>query len=137
MLAAKVSLEPVHTQLIAKIPFDSQYKYMAIHFQLADEEIVMVTGAPDVLFALCQQQQTARGVEPFVRSYWEAEMARFASQGLRMVAAATKPANVGQKTLDHSDLQDGLVFLGIAGMMDPPRPEAVDAIHTCQNAGSA
>ncbi len=135
VLAAKANLEPMRTQLVAKIPFDSQYKYMSTHFQLADDEVVMVTGAPDVLFALCQQQQTARGVAPFDRGYWEAEMARFASQGLRMVAAATKPAAPGAKTLDHSDLQEGLIFLGIAGMMDPPRPEAVEAIHTCQNAG--
>jgi magnesium-transporting ATPase (P-type) len=62
-------------------------------------------------------------------------MARFARQGLRMVAAAYKPATVGSTTLTHDDLREGLVFLGIAGMMDPPRPEAIDAIHACQNAG--
>ncbi len=135
VLAAKASLEPVTTQLVAKIPFDSQYKYMATHYKLDAEEWVMVTGAPDVLFALCEQQQTARGLATFDRAYWESEMERFARQGLRMVAAAIKPANIGATTLDHSDLQQGLIFLGIAGMMDPPRPEAVDAIHTCQTAG--
>ncbi|MEB4677378.1 cation-transporting P-type ATPase [Enterobacteriaceae bacterium G50] len=135
VLAAKASLEPVTTQLMAKIPFDSQYKYMATHYKLDAEEWVMVTGAPDVLFALCEQQQTARGLATFDRAYWESEMERFARQGLRMVAAAIKPANIGATTLDHSDLQQGLIFLGIAGMMDPPRPEAVDAIHTCQTAG--
>jgi magnesium-transporting ATPase (P-type) len=40
-----------------------------------------------------------------------------------------------QHQLTHDDLQEGLIFLGIAGMMDPPRPEAIDAIHACQNAG--
>lgn len=135
VLATKASLEPVTTQLVAKIPFDSQYKYMATHYKLDAEEWVMVTGAPDVLFALCEQQQTARGLATFDRAYWESEMERFARQGLRMVAAAIKPADIGATTLDHSDLQQGLIFLGIAGMMDPPRPEAVDAIHTCQTAG--
>lgn len=135
VLATKASLEPVTTQLVAKIPFDSQYKYMATHYKLDAEEWVMVTGAPDVLFALCEQQQTARGLATFDRTYWESEMERFARQGLRMVAAAIKPADIGATTLDHSDLQQGLIFLGIAGMMDPPRPEAVDAIHTCQTAG--
>ncbi|MDU4312321.1 MAG: cation-transporting P-type ATPase [Klebsiella michiganensis] len=101
VLAAKARLAPVDARLVAKIPFDSQYKYMATH-----------------------QKQ-----------YWEEEMARFARQGLRMVAAAYKPANVGSTTLTHDDLREGLVFLGIAGMMDPPRPEAIDAIHACQNAG--
>ena len=135
VLATKASLEPVTTQLVAKIPFDSQYKYMATHYKLDAEEWVMVTGAPDVLFALCEQQQTARGLATFDRAYWESEMERFARQGLRMVAAAIKPADIGATTLDHSDLQQGLIFLGIAGMMDPPRPEAVDAIRTCQTAG--
>ncbi|RBP13705.1 potassium/sodium efflux P-type ATPase [Pseudocitrobacter faecalis] len=135
VLATKASLEPVTTELVAKIPFDSQYKYMATHYKLDAEEWVMVTGAPDVLFALCEQQQTARGLATFDRAYWESEMERFARQGLRMVAAAIKPADIGATTLDHSDLQQGLIFLGIAGMMDPPRPEAVDAIHTCQTAG--
>lgn len=135
VLAAKAALAPVNTQLVAKIPFDSQYKYMATHYRLDEQEWIMVTGAPDVLFALCQQQQTARGRVAFDRAYWESEMERFARQGLRMVAAAIKPAATGATTLDHSDLQQGLIFLGIAGMMDPPRPEAVDAIHTCQTAG--
>jgi len=88
-----------------------------------------------VIFALCRQQLSKQGAVPFEPQYWEEEMARFARQGLRMVAAAYKPANVGSTTLTHDDLREGLVFLGIAGMMDPPRPEAIDAIHACQNAG--
>ncbi len=75
------------------------------------------------------------GAVPFEAQYWEEEMARFARQGLRMVAAACKPASLDATTLNHEDLQEGLIFLGIAGMMDPPRPEAIDAIHACQTAG--
>ena len=52
-----------------------------------------------------------------------------------MVAAACKPARAGSTTLTHDDLREGLVFLGIAGMMDPPRSEAIEAIHACQTAG--
>ncbi len=135
VLAAKAQLAPVATRLVAKIPFDSQYKYMATHQQIGDEERVLITGAPDVIFALCGQQMSKQGPRPFDRQYWEDEMARFARQGLRMVAAACKPATVGSATLTHDDLKEGLVFLGIAGMMDPPRPEAIDAIHACQTAG--
>lgn len=135
VLAAKAQLEPVDARLVAKIPFDSQYKYMATHQKMGDVEQVLITGAPDVIFALCRQQMSKQGAVPFEPQYWEDEMARFARQGLRMVAAAHKPANVGSTTLTHDDLREGLVFLGIAGMMDPPRPEAIDAIHACQNAG--
>jgi magnesium-transporting ATPase (P-type) len=134
VLAAKADLAPVTTALINKIPFDSQYKYMSTHHQIGNEQQILVTGAPDVLFALCAGQLSRNGVEPFNSAYWEAEMARYASQGLRMVAAAFKPAN-GEQTLTHDDLKQGLIFLGIAGMMDPPRPEAIDAIHACQQAG--
>ncbi|SNY62596.1 potassium and/or sodium efflux P-type ATPase [Enterobacter sp. CC120223-11] len=135
VLAAKAHLAEVDSQLVAKIPFDSQYKYMATHYRIGSEERVLITGAPDVLFALCQAQQTKQGIVAFERAYWEQEMERYARQGLRMVAAASMPALPGSTTLEHSDLQSGLVFLGIAGMMDPPRPEAIDAIHACQKAG--
>lgn len=134
VLAAKAHLAPVMTTLINKIPFDSQYKYMSTHYQIGSEEQILITGAPDVIFALCAQQQTRNGAQAFDRAYWESEMERYARQGLRMVAAAFKPAN-GEQALTHADLSHGLIFLGIAGMMDPPRPEAIDAINACQQAG--
>ncbi|MCH2679812.1 cation-transporting P-type ATPase [Leclercia adecarboxylata] len=134
VLAAKAHLAPVMTTLINKIPFDSQYKYMSTHYQIGSEEQILITGAPDVIFALCAEQQTRNGPEAFNRAYWEAEMERYARQGLRMVAAAFKPAQEGQ-ALTHDALNHGLIFLGIAGMMDPPRPEVIDAIHACQQAG--
>jgi magnesium-transporting ATPase (P-type) len=56
---------------------------------------VLITGAPDVI--LCREQMTKQGTVPFERQYWEEEMARFASQGLRMVAAACKPAQAGAR----------------------------------------
>jgi len=135
VLAAKANLAPVVTTLIGKIPFDSQYKYMSTHYLIGSEAQILITGAPDVIFGLCDQQQTRTGAEAFNRAYWETEMERYARQGLRMVAAAFKPAPVGQQELSHDVLQNGLIFLGIAGMMDPPRPEAIDAIHACQQAG--
>lgn len=134
VLAAKANLAPVATSLVNKIPFDSQYKYMSTQHRIGNEEHVLITGAPDVIFALCAKQQTQNGPEDFDHAYWEAEMERYARQGLRMVAAASKPAT-GQQTLTHDDLKQGLIFLGIAGMMDPPRPEAIDSIRDCQQAG--
>ncbi|GAB5073644.1 cation-transporting P-type ATPase [Citrobacter sedlakii] len=135
VLAAKANLPAIDTELRSKIPFDSQYKYMATHFRIGQDERVLVTGAPDVLFKLCQQQQTATGTEAFTQAHWEAEIARYAKEGLRMVAAAWKPTRADAGTLTHDCLSDGLIFLGIAGMMDPPRPEAIDAIGACQQAG--
>ena len=135
VLAAKISLPPRDVEMRGKIPFDSQYKYMSTLYRLDDEEVILITGAPDVLFRLCQHQQTDAGLQPFDQPYWEGKIEEYAREGLRMVAAAWKPAGDGQRELDHPDLQDGAIMLGIAGMMDPPRPEAIAAIADCLQAG--
>ena len=135
VLAAKITLPAVDAEMRGKIPFDSQYKYMSTLYRLGDEEVILITGAPDVLFRLCQFQQTNAGLQPFDQPYWESKIEEYAREGLRMVAAAWKPAYDGQRELDHPDLQDGVILLGIAGMMDPPRPEAITAIADCLQAG--
>lgn len=135
VLAAKIPLPPLDTEMRSKIPFDSQYKYMSTLYRLGDEEVILITGAPDVLFRLCQYQQTNDGLQPFDQPYWEGKIEEYAREGLRMVAAAWKPAHEGQRELDHPDLHDGVILLGIAGMMDPPRPEAITAIADCLQAG--
>lgn len=119
VLAAKAQLPAVEARLVAKIPFDSQYKYMSTLQHIDGDARVLITGAPDVIFAMCREQMSRHGAVPFEAQYWEEEMARFARQGLRMVAAACKPASLDATTLNHEDLQEGLIFLGIAGMMDP------------------
>ncbi|CAJ0991102.1 putative cation-transporting ATPase F [Sodalis praecaptivus] len=137
VLATKMTLPAVAvaSALRSKIPFDSQYKYMATHHLVGDEERILLTGAPDVLFRLCREQQTENGLQPFDQPYWESKIAEYAREGLRMVAAAWKPATAGQGTLTHQDLEQGVIFLGISGMMDPPRPEAIAAIRDCRQAG--
>ncbi|HCB1052335.1 TPA: cation-transporting P-type ATPase [Klebsiella pneumoniae] len=135
VLAAKVTLPPQTSELRSKIPFDSQYKYMSTLYRLGEEEVVLVTGAPDVLFRLCQYQQSDSGLQPLDLPYWEGKIEEYAREGLRMVAAAWKPAAAGQTELTHQDLQQGVILLGVAGMMDPPRPEAITAIADCLQAG--
>lgn len=135
VLAAKGHLPEVATELRSKIPFDSQYKYMSTLYRIGDEERILITGAPDVLFRLCQLQQTESGLQPLDLAWWEARIEEYAGEGLRMVAAAWKPASPGQTELTHQDLQQGVILSGIAGMMDPPRPEAISAISDCLQAG--
>ncbi|WNN45283.1 MULTISPECIES: cation-transporting P-type ATPase [Winslowiella] len=135
VLAAKAQLDDASCTIGSKIPFDSLYKYMAVACQIDGEAQVLLTGAPDVLLRLCQSQQQEDGVVPLDLAYWENAISTYASEGLRMVAAARKPVEQNLTSLDHPDLQQGLVLLGIAGMMDPPRPEAIAAIEQCQQAG--
>ncbi|MGE9551034.1 cation-transporting P-type ATPase [Erwinia amylovora] len=135
VLAAKGHLPEEEVRLIDKIPFDSTWKYMATHHQIGGERQILVTGAPDVLLKLCDAQMTAAGSEPLDQKHWEEEIARFAREGLRMVASAFKPVDDTQPALTHQCLESGLIFCGIAAMMDPPRPEAVAAIADCHRAG--
>lgn len=135
VLAAKCTLNTGKVEALDKIPFDSKHKYMSTLQRINGKTQLFVTGAPDVLFSLATFELTENGVQPFRREYWEEEMARYARQGLRMVAAAFRDEPEINGDLSHDDLQQGLVFAGIAGMMDPPRPEAIDAIAQCQQAG--
>ncbi|MBC9249588.1 carbonate dehydratase [Pseudomonas alcaligenes] len=135
VLARKACLPEVDVRRMGKIPFDSAYKYMARRCDVAGDSLIYLKGAPDVLLGLCQQQLGAHSVEPLDRAYWEREMGHIASQGLRMLAAAYKPVPGAGGEIDHEDLQDGMIFLGVAGLMDPPRPEAIEAIALCRQAG--
>lgn len=135
VLAMKAELTLGETRQLAKIPFDSSYKYMAVRSQVAGKNQVFLTGAPDVLFSLCEFELADNGIQPFRHDYWESEMSHFAEQGLRMVAAASKTTADSELELEHDDIRQQMVFLGIAGVMDPPRPEAVAAIAECQQAG--
>ncbi|MBF7994605.1 cation-transporting P-type ATPase [Rahnella laticis] len=135
VLAAKCTLNTGKIESLDKIPFDSKHKYMSTLQRINGKTQLFVTGAPDVLFSLATFELTENGVQPFRREYWEEEMARYARQGLRMVAAAFRDEPEINGDLSHDDLQQDLVFAGIAGMMDPPRPEAIDAIAQCQQAG--
>lgn len=135
VLAAKGITHKQPVEVISKLPFDSLYKYMSVSCVAEGQSYIVLTGAPDVLLKLCQQQQTPQGVEPLDLAYWEAAITTYASEGLRTVAAAWKPTSAPVTTLDHDELKNGMVLLGLGCMMDPPRPEAISAIHECQQAG--
>ncbi len=135
MLAAKGLTTPQPVEVVSKLPFDSLFKYMSVSCVVNGESWVLLTGAPDVLLTLCQQQQTPDGPEPIDRAYWDAAITTYASEGLRTVAAAWKKTAAPVTSLDHADLKSEMVLLGLACMMDPPRPEAIAAIDECQKAG--
>lgn len=135
VLAAKGLTTPQPVDVVSKLPFDSLYKYMSVSCVADGESYVLLTGAPDMLLTLCQQQQTPDGAEPIDLAYWDAAITTYASEGLRTVAAAWKKTSAPITSLDHADLKSDMVLLGLACMMDPPRPEAITAIDECQKAG--
>ncbi len=118
------------------IPFDSSHQLMAtLHHSHQGEAIICVKGAPEKILANCSQQLTDRGAEPLDIAYWEEKMELMGSKGLRVLAIATKSAEVQQTELYFDDIDKDLVLLGLFGMIDPPRPEAIKAVKLCQSAG--
>ncbi len=113
------------------IPFDSQHQYMAT---LHAGGKVYVKGAAEVLLDRCAGALDPSGqINACAGERFRPAMEQMASQGLRVLAFACleKP---GASSISFDDIH-GLTLLGLQGMMDPPRPEVVDAIHVCQMAG--
>ncbi|MCL2791383.1 MAG: cation-transporting P-type ATPase [Desulfobulbus sp.] len=120
---------------VATLPFDSEYKYMATLADGGDEKTLYIKGAPDRLLAMADQEMTADGPVPLMREHWEKAVANLAAQGKRVLGAAMKVGASCQTTVTHEDLHEGVVFLGLAGIVDPPREEVVDSIAVCRAAG--
>ncbi|BDZ60752.1 hypothetical protein GCM10025873_05430 [Demequina sediminis] len=140
-LALKAGADTAGVERLAVLPFESDTKYMATLDLVPGEgphtgRMVRAMGAPDRLLERCALQRTADGtLEPLDHAYWDGVIHSLAQQGLRTLAAAERPAEHEDDILDHEHVEEGLVFLGVFGIIDPPRPEAVAAIAECHRAG--
>lgn len=115
-------------KVISKIPFDSEYKYMATLVDYKGERMIFVKGAPDRLFDMVSS-------EDFKQDYWDEKRKEIADRGQRVLGAGLKRVDSSKASIDHEDVEDGLTFLGLFGIVDPPRQEAVDAVAACRDAG--
>ncbi|KNA92669.1 MULTISPECIES: HAD-IC family P-type ATPase [Gordonia] len=121
---------------LGEVPFESQNKFMATLSDLPDGgRTILVKGAPDRLLDRSEFELDEHGeLRPLDRPRWESVIDELSAQGLRVLAAARRPApDADSLTLD--DVDHGLTFLGVAGIVDPPRPEAITAIANCHSAG--
>jgi len=135
VVALKGRLDPGRSRRVGVVPFDSANKFMATLDEGADgSRAILVKGAPDRLLERSLTQRGAAGAEPLDIVRWEAVIDELSSQGLRVLAAARRPVRSETDALVIDDLQD-LEFLGVWGIVDPPRPEAIDAIADCHTAG--
>ncbi|MDZ4262736.1 MAG: HAD-IC family P-type ATPase [Pseudomonadota bacterium] len=117
------------------LPFESEKRYMAVSHPLENgANTLSVKGAPDRLLELCQWQLGISGNEPLDKTYWLQHLNNLATQGMRVLALACKQLPDDQP-LTHQDMQQGLVMVALAGLSDPPRPEAIAAIDACHSAG--
>ena len=143
-LAAKDGLDPetLATKLprIAEIPFDSAYKFMATFHHDGEVVRLYVKGAPDVLLERASHWLAADGMHALdatAQAGLQAENEALASAALRVMGVATK--NIPARAFDPAgDLMvhlRELAFAGLVGIIDPPRPEAREAIRLCRRAG--
>ena len=120
---------------VDSIPFESERQYMATlnetPGEAGGERRVYLKGAPEVVLERCE---SLAGGGPLDKDGALDEVERMSSQGMRVLAVAAKPG-AGLDVVEEADVEDGFEFLGLEGMIDPPRQEAVEAVAACHRAG--
>lgn len=120
-----------------EIPFDAEHRFMATlhHGHEQGNKTLLLKGAPEQLLAMCAQERYKMGERPINEAWWNEQIRSLASQGQRVLALATKPMRSEKEDLVFEDTKSDLILLGLVGLIDPPREEAVDAVRQCKNAG--
>ncbi|WP_245530470.1 cation-translocating P-type ATPase [Pseudothermotoga thermarum] len=130
----KEQLEKTYPR-VYEIPFESERKMMTTVHQFESKKIVFTKGAPDVVISKCSHFMDYEGQIKEMTQEDRVEIekvnSQMAEQGLRVLAVAFKYL----ESEDYSNLEDDLIFLGLMGMIDPPRPEVKEALEKCKKAG--
>ncbi len=116
-----------------EFPFDSERKRMATVHADGAAFIACVKGAPEAVLEHCPWQLTAQGPVPLDADEMLAHAERMAARGLRVLAFAER--RMDALPVDIGDAENDLTFLGLVGLMDPPREEAAAAVAECRAAG--
>jgi Ca2+-transporting ATPase len=115
------------------IPFEPEQQYMAALHQI-EENIIYVKGSPEKVLGMCRNQLADGKIEPLMSEQILAKAHEMASDALRVLAMAYKQVGRTKKSLSPQDIED-LTFLGLQGMIDSPREEAIEAVRKCKKAG--
>ena len=138
--AMKAGLEPT---LVAEqfprtdvIPFESEHRFMAtLHHDHQGHNFAYVKGAPEVLLPRCTREHGSESAAPFDHKFWQTRLEHLAGEGTRPLAIATKTLPAGTQAMTFDDLESDLDLLGLVGIIDPPREEAIRAVAECHRAG--
>ena len=139
--ANKAGLEREHFDeklpRLDSIPFESEYKYMAtLHGADQKPEVIYVKGALESLIHRCSNQLNHNGdLEPIAPEQILHTADNMASNGLRVLAFASRKISSMVNEFDHEHIAEGLTFLGLQGKIDLPRTEAIEAVAKCRAAG--
>jgi Ca2+-transporting ATPase len=134
--AMKAGLNPVEERQnypqLAILPFESERGYMATLHKHEDGRFIFVKGSPERVLEMC----TDCLIEGELKSEQIANASTFfAREGLRVLAMGFKEVPPDKEELTHQDIEEGIIYAGLQGMIDPPRPEAIAAIEGCKKAG--
>jgi magnesium-transporting ATPase (P-type) len=136
-LAHKAGLDPDDTgrrfPRLDEVPFESDRRWMAtLHHDHAGRRFVLLKGAPERVLALCTHELGGGRPDP---AHWNACIERAASAGERVLALARCEVPQDTSQLDERDVVPRFELLGLVGIIDPPRDEAVQAVAECRGAG--
>jgi len=134
LISAKKAGMTESIQQLDEIPFESEQQFMATLNEENGENVIYAKGSPERIYKMCQNQMINGSTEPLRKDEIRDKVNEMAKEALRLLAMAYKVVPSDKKTLDPDDLSD-MTFLGIQGMIDPPRDEVIEAIKKCQNAG--
>src|SRR5262249_28025169 len=113
---------------------ESEHKFMAtLHKSSDGKEVLLVKGAPEVILDHCDRQQTLSGhLAPLDHQHFAKQADRLAAQGERVLALAwLENPKAKADSLGPGDLPETLIMLGLIGLLDPPRKEAIEAVKEC------
>ncbi len=119
------------------IPFDAAHRYMAVlHHDHEGRASIHVKGAPEAVMAMCANQRSATGgIDALDIDDWHRMVDSFAAEGQRVIAVAARSVPQEHTILNIADLEGHLTLIGLIGLIDPPRAEAVEAVAECHEAG--
>jgi magnesium-transporting ATPase (P-type) len=120
------------------IPFESEHMFMATLHRADDGHLIYKKGSVELLLERCDKMLGAGGEETALdHNAVTRAVETMTAEGLRVLAFARRRVPADHARLSHDDVKGGLTLLGLQGMIDPPRAEAVRAVSDCQNAGIA
>ncbi len=118
------------------IPFESEHRFMAtLHHDHAGHHFIYLKGAPEKVIEICDQERHGEKDQSINPDFWHQQIDHIANMGQRTLAIAFKSANESQNDLAFADAESGFTLLGIFGITDPPRDEAITSVRLCQEAG--
>lgn len=134
---SKESLSSLYRR-VREIPFDSERKRMSVVVEHQGGRLLCTKGAPDVLLNNCKYilwDGKLKWLDEKLRRQVEEANEAMAKSALRVIGFAYRELGANELKMSDESLEKGLVFVGLAGMMDPPRAEVKEAIYKCKQAG--